>query len=67
MRYKQLSLDKISDIKSLIKNVEFNVSRNSSLFETKQSIENLRSKVHELESMINIERDDYPTNSNHLV
>lgn len=67
MRYKELSLRKIDEVKNLIKTLEFNTSRNVPFFETQQSIEQIKNKINELESMINIERDDYNTDSNFII
>lgn len=67
MRYKELSLRKLDELKNLTKVLEFNVSRNIPYHETQQVLEQVKEKINELNSMISIERDDFNTESNFII
>ena len=67
MRYKELSLNKIEELKQLVRLLESNTSKYLSSHEVHQNFEQVKNKIDELQSMINIEPNDYPTDSNFLI
>ena len=63
MRYKEQSLNKIEQVNSRIKNVEFLVLRGQQN-EAIQALEELKEKVEELRSLISIEHNEFETYGN---
>lgn len=59
MKYKDLSLEKISHINNVIKNIEFDLNRGTSPDALKANIDQLKAKLEELRKMIEIESNPF--------
>jgi GTP cyclohydrolase I len=59
MRYKDQALDKINQLSNIARTINFQVSRLESQDSILQTVEDLREKIEELQSMISIEHDEF--------
>ena len=59
MRYKDQALDKINQLSNIARTINFQVSRLESQDSILQTVEDLKEKIEELQSMISIEHDEF--------
>jgi hypothetical protein len=59
MRYKDQALDKINQLSNIARTIDFQVSRLESQDSILQTVEDLKEKIEELQSMISIEHDEF--------
>ena len=59
MRYKDQALNKVNQLSNIARTLDFQVSRLESQDSILQTIQDLREKIEELQSMISIEHDDF--------
>jgi hypothetical protein len=59
MRYKDQALDKINQLSNIARTINFQVSRLESQDSILQTVDDLREKIEELQSMISIEHDEF--------
>ncbi len=59
MRYKDQALDKINQLTNIARTLDFQVSRLESQDSILQTIQDLKEKIEELQSMISIEHDEF--------
>ena len=59
MRFKEVTLEKITQVESVISRIQFEISRNATREQVEQSVEFLKSQIEELRSLISIEHDSF--------
>lgn len=59
MRYKDQALDKVNQLTNIARTLDFQVSRLESQESILQTIQDLKEKIEELQSMISIEHDEF--------
>lgn len=59
MRYKDQALDKINQLNNIARTLDFQVSRLESQDSILQTIQDLREKIEEVQSLISIEHDEF--------
>lgn len=59
MRYKDQALNKVNQLSNIARTLDFQVSRLESQDSILQTINDLREKIEELQSMISIEHDEF--------
>ncbi len=59
MRYKDQALDKVNQLTNIARTLDFQVSRLESQDSILQTIQDLKEKIEELQSMISIEHDEF--------
>jgi tetrahydromethanopterin S-methyltransferase subunit B len=59
MRYKDQALDKINQLSNIARTINFQVSRLESQDSILQTVDDLKEKIEELQSMISIEHDEF--------
>jgi chromosome segregation ATPase len=59
MRYKDQALDKINQLTNIARTLDFQVSRLESQDSILQTIQDLKEKIEEVQSLISIEHDEF--------
>ena len=59
MRYKDQTLDKINQLSNIARTLDFQVSRLESQDSILQTIQDLKEKIEEVQSLISIEHDEF--------
>lgn len=59
MRYKDQALDKINQLANIARTLDFQVSRLESQDSILQTIQNLKEKIEEVQSLVSIEHDEF--------
>jgi len=59
MRYKDQALDKVNQLESIARTLDFQVSRLESQQSVLQTIQDLKEKIEEVQSLISIEHDEF--------
>ena len=59
MRYKDQALNKVNQLNNIARTLDFQVSRLEPQDSILQTIQDLKEKIEELQSMISIEHDDF--------
>jgi chromosome segregation ATPase len=59
MRYKDQALDKVNQLESIARTLDFQVSRLESQDSILQTIQDLKEKIEEVQSLISIEHDEF--------
>ena len=59
MRYKDQALDKINQLSNITRTLDFQVSRLESQDSILQTIQDLKEKIEEVQSLISIEHDEF--------
>jgi chromosome segregation ATPase len=63
MRYKDQTLDKINQLTNIARTLDFQVSRLESQDSILQTIQDLKEKIEEIQSLISIEHDEFSSYS----
>ena len=63
MRYKDQVLDKINQLTNIARTLDFQVSRLESQDSVLQTIQDLKEKIEEVQSLISIEHDEFSSYS----
>jgi chromosome segregation ATPase len=63
MRYKDQALDKINQLTNIARTLDFQVSRLESQDSILQTIQDLKEKIEEVQSLISIEHDEFSSYS----
>ena len=63
MRYKDQALDKINQLTNIARTLDFQVSRLESQDSILQTIQDLKEKIEEIQSLISIEHDEFSSYS----
>ena len=63
MRYKDQALDKVNQLESIARTLDFQVSRLESQQSVLQTIQDLKEKIEEVQSLISIEHDEFSSYS----
>ena len=63
MRYKDQALDKINQLANIARTLDFQVSRLESQDLILQTIQDLKEKIEEVQSLISIEHDEFSSYS----
>lgn len=61
MRYKDQALDKINQLNNIARTLDFQVSRLEPQDSILQTIQDLKEKIEEVQSLISIEHDEFST------
>jgi chromosome segregation ATPase len=59
MRYKDQALDRINQLSNIARTLDFQVSRLESQDSILQTIQDLKEKIEEVQSLISIEHDEF--------
>jgi chromosome segregation ATPase len=59
MRYKDQALDRINQLSNITRTLDFQVSRLESQDSILQTIQDLKEKIEEVQSLISIEHDEF--------
>jgi chromosome segregation ATPase len=63
MRYKDQTLDRINQLTNIARTLDFQVSRLESQDSILQTIQDLKEKIEEVQSLISIEHDEFSSYS----
>jgi hypothetical protein len=63
MRYKDQALDRINQLANIARTLDFQVSRLESQDSILQTIQDLKEKIEEVQSLISIEHDEFSSYS----
>jgi hypothetical protein len=63
MRYKDQALDRINQLANIARTLDFQVSRLESQDSVLQTIQDLKEKIEEVQSLISIEHDEFSSYS----
>jgi hypothetical protein len=63
MRYKDQALDRINQLTNIARTLDFQVSRLESQDSILQTIQDLKEKIEEVQSLISIEHDEFSSYS----
>jgi chromosome segregation ATPase len=63
MRYKDQTLDRINQLSNIARTLDFQVSRLESQSSILQTIQDLKEKIEEIQSLISIEHDEFSSYS----
>ena len=63
MRYKDQTLDRITQLSNIARTLDFQVSRLESQDSILQTIQDLKEKIEEIQSLISIEHDEFSSYS----
>jgi chromosome segregation ATPase len=63
MRYKDQTLDRINQLTNIARTLDFQVSRLESQDSILQTIQDLKEKIEEIQSLISIEHDEFSSYS----
>jgi hypothetical protein len=63
MRYKDQALDRINQLSNIARTLDFQVSRLESQDSILQTIQDLKEKIEEIQSLISIEHDEFSSYS----